>query len=81
VFRRQYLQIIHSVREGKKVQQDHRAIKRRVRASQHFRSFWGAWCTIAGYEAIHLIRKGQACWSPKVGLMHRFILDLFAATS
>jgi IS6 family transposase len=30
------------------LEQDHRAIKRRVRASQHFRSFWGAWCTIAG---------------------------------
>src|ERR1700692_1895578 len=63
---------------------EHRAIKRRVRASQHFRSFWGAWRTIAGYEAIHMIRKGQACWSAasaKVGLLHRFILDLFAATS
>jgi DDE domain len=52
------------------LEQDHRAIKRRVLASQHFRSFWGAWRTVAGYEAIHLIRKGQACWSPKVGLMH-----------
>src|ERR1700675_2833342 len=31
------------------LEQDHRAIKRRVRASQHFRSFWGAWRTIAGY--------------------------------
>jgi transposase, IS6 family len=64
--------------------QDHRAIKRRVRASQHFRTFWGAWRTIAGYEAIHMIRKGQACWSAagaKVGLLHSFILDLFAATS
>jgi transposase, IS6 family len=30
------------------LEQDHRAIKRRVRASQHFRSFWGAWRTIAG---------------------------------
>src|SRR6202035_1066022 len=39
--------------------QDHRAIKRRVRASQHFRSFWGAWRTIAGYEAIQMIRKVQ----------------------
>jgi transposase-like protein len=47
------------------LEQDHRAIKRRVRASQHFRSFWGAWRTIAGYEAIHMIRKGQACWSAK----------------
>jgi transposase-like protein len=32
------------------LEQDHRAIKRRVNASQHFRSFWGAWRTIAGYE-------------------------------
>jgi transposase, IS6 family len=66
------------------LEQDHRAIKRRVRASQHFRSFWGAWRTIAGYEAIHMIRKGQAPWSAagaKVDLMQRFILGLFAATS
>jgi len=65
------------------LEQDHRAIKRRVRASQHFRSFWGAWRTIAGYEAIHMIRKGQACWSAagtKDGPLHRFILGLFAAT-
>jgi transposase-like protein len=57
------------------------AIKRRINASQHFRSFWAAWRTIAGYEAIHMIRKGQACWSARVGLLQRFILDLFAATS
>jgi transposase-like protein len=62
------------------MEQDHRTIKRRVRASQHFRSFWDAWRTIAGYEAIHMIRKGQARWSAKVGLLHRFILGLFAAT-
>jgi transposase, IS6 family len=66
------------------LEQDHRAIKRRVRSSQHFRSFWGAWRTIAGYEAIHMIRKGQAYGSAagaKVGLLHRFILELFAATN
>jgi IS6 family transposase len=40
------------------LEQDHRAVKRRVNASQHFRSFWAAWRTIAGYEAIHMIRKG-----------------------
>ena len=49
------------------LEQDHRAIKRRVRASQHFRSFWGAWRTIAGYEAIHMIRKRQACQSAPGG--------------
>jgi transposase, IS6 family len=66
------------------LEQDHRAVKRRVNASQHFRSFWAAWRTIAGYEAIHMIRKGQACWNAagaKVGLLHCFIVDLFAATS
>jgi IS6 family transposase len=66
------------------LEQDHRAIKRRINASQHFRSFWCAWRTIAGYEAIHMIRKGQAYGSAagaKVGLVHRFILGLFAATS
>ncbi|MBV8227186.1 MAG: IS6 family transposase, partial [Verrucomicrobia bacterium] len=54
------------------LEQDHRTIKRRVRTSQHFRSFWGASHTIAGYEAIHMIRKGQACYSAvakKVGLL------------
>ena len=61
------------------LEQDHRAIKRRVRASQDFRSFWGAWRTIAGYEAIHMIRKGQA--GAKLDLLHRLILGLFAATS
>jgi hypothetical protein len=37
----------------------------------------GAWRTIAGYEAIHMIRKGQAYGSAagaKIGLLHRFIL-------
>jgi transposase, IS6 family len=66
------------------LEQDHRAIKRRVRASQHFRSFWGAWRTIAGYEAIHMIRKRQACQSASGGmavLLHGFILSLFAATN
>jgi hypothetical protein len=55
-----------------------------MRTSQHFRSFWGAWRTIAGYEAIHMIRKGQGYGSAagaKVGPLHRFILRLFAATN
>ena len=66
------------------LEQDHRAIKRRIRASQHFRSFWGAWRTIAGYEAIHMIRKGQAYGSTpaaKGGLLHCFILGLFSAVT
>ena len=64
------------------LEQDHRAIKRRVNASQHFRSFWAAWRTIAGYEAIRMIRKGQVCGSALAGravLLHRFILGRFSA--
>src|SRR6201993_3002355 len=61
------------------LEQDHRAIKRRVNASQGFRSFWAAWRTLAGYEVIHMIRKGQACGSApaRVGLLHRFIAVMF----
>jgi IS6 family transposase len=62
------------------VEQDHRAIKRRVKASQHFRSFWGAWRTLAGYEAIHMIGKGQASVSSTNGgavPLHAFIASIF----
>jgi transposase-like protein len=62
------------------VEQDHRAIKRRVKASQHFRSFWGAWRTLAGYEAIRMLRKGQAFGRSAGGdavPLHAFILGMF----
>ena len=42
------------------LEQDHRAIKRRVKAKQGFREFHAARRTIRGYEAMHMIRKGQA---------------------
>jgi hypothetical protein len=44
---------------------------------------WGVRRTIAGYEPTHMIpkaRRPEACWVQKVGLLHRFILGLFAAT-
>ena len=62
------------------VEQDHRAIKRRVKASQHFRSFWGAWRTLAGYEAVAMIRKGQASGfssGVKARPLHAFIASMF----
>src|ERR1017187_5357297 len=42
------------------LEQDHRAIKRRVKAKQSFREFQAARRAIDGYEAMHMIRKGQA---------------------
>ena len=47
------------------VEQDHRAIKRRINASLGFRSFAAAERTIEGYEAMHMIHKGQVRWLPK----------------
>ena len=47
------------------VEQDHRAIKRRVRAMQGFRSFHSAWRTIQGIETVNMIRKGQIRWLAK----------------
>ena len=41
------------------IEQDHRYTKQRAVASQNFRNFWSAKCTIAGYESMNMIRKGQ----------------------
>ena len=47
------------------LEQDHRFIKKRIAASLWFRSEQGALCTIAGYEAMNMIRKGQIRWLSK----------------
>jgi len=44
------------------LEQDHRAIHRRVNAKQGFREFQSARRTIQGYEAVHMVRKGQVGW-------------------
>jgi transposase-like protein len=47
------------------LEQDHRFVKKRMAASLWFRSVGGALCTIAGYEAMNMIRKGQVRWLAK----------------
>jgi len=61
------------------VEQDHRAIKRRVRASQGFRSFHSAWRTLQGIETVNMIRKGQIRWLPKNDILGQvaFMVGLF----
>ena len=44
------------------LEQDHRAIKRRVNAKQGFREFRAAGRTLQGYEAMNMLRKGQVRW-------------------
>ncbi len=41
------------------IEQDHRAIRRRWRAMQCFRSFHTAERTLEGIESLHMLRKGQ----------------------
>jgi hypothetical protein len=48
-------------------------------ASQGFRSVAGALSTIAGYEAMNIIRKGQIRWLPKgdAAGQKRFVEHMF----
>jgi len=41
------------------IEQDHRFIKKKVRASQYLKSFYKAERTLEGIEAMNMIRKGQ----------------------
>jgi transposase, IS6 family len=61
------------------VEQDHHAIKRRIHASLGFRSFAGAERTIQGYQAMHMIRKGQVRWLAKGDIAEqiRFVKFIF----
>ena len=61
------------------IEQDHRAIKRRVKAKQGFREFQAARRTIQGYEAMSIIRKSQVRWlsGNDVRRQNRFINELF----
>jgi transposase, IS6 family len=61
------------------IEQDHRAIKRRVRAKQWFRQFQAARRTIQGYEAVNTLRKGQVRWvsGKDVRRQNQFIETLF----
>jgi IS6 family transposase len=61
------------------LEQDHRAIKRRVNAKQGFREFQAARRTIQGYEAINILRKGQVrrVSGQDVRRQNRFINRLF----
>jgi transposase-like protein len=61
------------------IEQDHRFVKKRITASQGFRSVQGALSTIVGYAAMNAIRKGQFRWSPKGEILgqKQFIERLF----
>ena len=63
------------------VEQDHRRIKGLVRLGLDFKSFTMASRTVAGYEVMAIIRKGQVVGVPPddMGAQRDFIVNLFSS--
>ena len=63
------------------IEQDHRFVKRRINPGLGFGSFNTARRTIRGYEAMHMIRKGQIKNVPKENIMGQisFINQIFGS--
>jgi transposase, IS6 family len=61
------------------MEQDHRFVKRRVNPGLGFGAFHTAQRTIQGYEAMHMIRKGQLQGGPKMDVLaqNRAIAQMF----
>lgn len=61
------------------IEQDHRFIKKRIAAALWFRSVGGALNTLQGFEAMHMIRKGQVRWVAKGDILGqvRFVHWIF----
>ena len=61
------------------IEQDHRAVKKRVWLAKGYGSFQSAWRTLQGIETMHMINKGRVRWLAKgdaVGQAH-FVASLF----
>jgi IS6 family transposase len=61
------------------IEQDHRAIKKRVWLAKGYGSFQSAWRTLQGIETVHMIRKGRVRWLAKGNVVGQadFIAGLF----
>jgi len=61
------------------IEQDHRAVKKRVWLAKGYGSFQSAWRTLQGIETVNMIRKGRVRWLPKEDAVGQgiFISELF----
>ena len=73
------IQIRQSAYLNKRIEQDHRAVKRRIRPMLGFKSTVSARTILGGIEMVHMMRKGQAKYArnPQPSLAEQF--DLLAA--
>jgi len=72
--KRKPIRIRHSRYLNNRIEQDHRAIKRRVRPMMGFKSMNSARAVLGGIEMIHMMRKGQAKYArnPQPSLAEQF---------
>lgn len=65
------------------VEQSHRPIKRRLRLAMGYGSFWTAWRTVQGIEAMNMINKGRVRWLDKDNVVRqvKFFGKLFAVAA
>ena len=61
------------------IEQDHRAVKRRVRPMPGFKSMASARAILGGIELVHMMRKGQAKYAYNLQLSLAEQFDLLAA--
>ena len=73
------IRIRQSQYRNNRIEQDHRAIKRRIRPMLGFKSVNSARVILSGIEMIYMMRKGQAkyAWNQQPSLVEQ--LDLLAA--
>lgn len=73
------IQIRQSAYLNNRIDQDHRAVKRRIRSMLGFKSMASARTILGGIEMVHMMRKGQATYArnPQPSLAEQF--DLLAA--
>ena len=70
-------------RKNNILESDHRFVKRRIKYSMWFQEFHSAQRTIAGYESMHMIRKGQIRYVRKHDpiAQSKFVQNLFGVVA
>ena len=65
------------------VEQDHRAVKKRMWLAKGYGTLATAWRTLPGIEAVEMIRKGRVRWAPKGDTLGQaaFVNQLFGLTA
>lgn len=73
------IRIRQSAYLNNRIEQDHRAIKRRLRPMLGFKSITTAWVILGGIELVHMMRKGHAKYAHNLYLSLAEHFDRLAA--